>query len=131
QSENGQWKTLFRFNTDEKALADFQAGCDFNQHSPDSHFTQKDLVTIATKDGRTTLSGDELTITSQNEKQKSIVTPDSRATILEKHFGIRDRKSTRLNSSHVSISYAVFCLKKKKKKKPISQLINKKSKTRT
>src|SRR5207249_9428909 len=30
---------------------------------------------------------------------------------------IRDRKSTRLNSSHVSISYAVFCLKKKKKKK--------------
>src|SRR6516225_11230586 len=29
----------------------------------------------------------------------------------------RDRKSTRLNSSHMSISYAVFCLKKKKKKK--------------
>src|SRR5207245_10651392 len=31
--------------------------------------------------------------------------------------GRRDRKSTRLNSSHGSISYAVFCLKKKKKKK--------------
>src|SRR5690348_17505847 len=30
---------------------------------------------------------------------------------------MRDRKSTRLNSSHPSISYAVFCLKKKKKKK--------------
>src|SRR5699024_11967471 len=29
---------------------------------------------------------------------------------------ISDRKSTRLNSSHVSTSYAVFCLKKKKKK---------------
>src|SRR5690348_2279104 len=29
----------------------------------------------------------------------------------------RDRKSTRLNSSHPSISYAVFCLKKKKKSK--------------
>src|SRR5690554_7786978 len=28
---------------------------------------------------------------------------------------VRDRKSTRLNSSHVRISYAVFCLKKKKK----------------
>src|SRR5690242_21484019 len=28
-----------------------------------------------------------------------------------------DRKSTRLNSSHMSISYAVFCLKKKRKKK--------------
>src|SRR5438874_4200869 len=29
--------------------------------------------------------------------------------------GLLDRKSTRLNSSHVEISYAVFCLKKKKK----------------
>src|SRR5207245_11186387 len=34
---------------------------------------------------------------------------------LQKSMG--DRKSTRLNSSHGSISYAVFCLKKKKKKK--------------
>src|SRR5688572_31787228 len=32
---------------------------------------------------------------------------------------LRDRKSTRLNSSHSQISYAVFCLKKKKKKKTI------------
>src|SRR5690349_21876438 len=31
--------------------------------------------------------------------------------------GREDRKSTRLNSSHVEISYAVFCLKKKKKEK--------------
>src|SRR5690554_7211717 len=31
-----------------------------------------------------------------------------------------DRKSTRLNSSHVRISYAVFCLKKKKKKKNLN-----------
>src|SRR5690242_21533811 len=32
------------------------------------------------------------------------------------HLGLTlDRKSTRLNSSHMSISYAVFCLKKKKK----------------
>src|SRR5262245_65053394 len=29
--------------------------------------------------------------------------------------GTKDRKSTRLNSSHLGISYAVFCLKKKKK----------------
>src|SRR5207249_9732149 len=32
-----------------------------------------------------------------------------------KQFRLLDRKSTRLNSSHVSISYAVFCLKKKKR----------------
>src|SRR5204863_8867588 len=35
--------------------------------------------------------------------------------VLREEYG--DRKSTRLNSSHVEISYAVFCLKKKKKKK--------------
>src|SRR6476620_12230011 len=34
---------------------------------------------------------------------------------------LRDRKSTRLNSSHANISYAVFCLKKKKKHKYRSQ----------
>src|SRR5690348_17861765 len=33
----------------------------------------------------------------------------------------QDRKSTRLNSSHPSISYAVFCLKKKKKKKKMKK----------
>src|SRR5690606_39482357 len=32
------------------------------------------------------------------------------------YFAFQDRKSTRLNSSHVKISYAVFCLKKKKNK---------------
>src|SRR5204862_5630214 len=56
-----------------------------------------------------------------------IVLPDSGATAYTKHFcgvvdilkghAVRksalDRKSTRLNSSHVEISYAVFCLKKK------------------
>src|SRR3712207_7588674 len=34
----------------------------------------------------------------------------------------RDRKSTRLNSSHANISYAVFCLKKKKKKNTLSNI---------
>src|SRR5437660_8027774 len=39
-----------------------------------------------------------------------------------------DRKSTRLNSSHVAISYAVFCLKKKKKKKHLLKYHNKDTK---
>src|SRR5947207_10525369 len=36
--------------------------------------------------------------------------------ILDRVIAVLDRKSTRLNSSHTVISYAVFCLKKKKKK---------------
>src|SRR5258707_7510705 len=39
----------------------------------------------------------------------------------ENHPDSVDRKSTRLNSSHANISYAVFCLKKKKKKRDIIQ----------
>src|SRR2546426_9108438 len=35
-----------------------------------------------------------------------------------------DRKSTRLNSSHLVISYAVFCLKKKKKKQPNKRFVH-------
>src|SRR3712207_8292854 len=42
-------------------------------------------------------------------------TPTGRFAITDKLNGreLRDRKSTRLNSSHANISYAVFCLKKK------------------
>src|SRR3712207_7547376 len=36
---------------------------------------------------------------------------------------LRDRKSTRLNSSHANISYAVFCLKKKKNQKRLNMQI--------
>src|SRR5688572_31019045 len=49
--------------------------------------------------------------------------------------GCQDRKSTRLNSSHSQISYAVFCLKKKKKKprthKEITQLYRRSTKQAT
>src|SRR5258707_1819119 len=37
-------------------------------------------------------------------------------------FSARDRKSTRLNSSHANISYAVFCLKKKKTQERITSM---------
>src|SRR2546427_5348167 len=52
---------------------------------------------------------------------------DRELTLVAEHDGARhefvqDRKSTRLNSSHSQISYAVFCLKKKKKRKTRSQL---------
>src|SRR5256886_13529424 len=47
--------------------------------------------------------GGELDVCGEHER----ISPDSR--------GIQDRKSTRLNSSHSQISYAVFCLKKKKR----------------
>src|SRR5437899_8199387 len=41
--------------------------------------------------------------------------PDEGGMVLDGAVKNQDRKSTRLNSSHLGISYAVFCLKKKKK----------------
>src|SRR2546430_4373979 len=42
----------------------------------------------------------------------------------EERCAAEDRKSTRLNSSHSQISYAVFCLKKKKKEQAIDTVIS-------
>src|SRR5205814_10435905 len=60
-------------------------------------------------------------------RRRSLARHRERARIFPTHGGdqfrpgtrrrcLEDRKSTRLNSSHLGISYAVFCLKKKKKK---------------
>src|ERR1035441_5881326 len=38
---------------------------------------------------------------------------DTGLVLRPRHFSLSDKKSTRLNSSHLGISYAVFCLKKK------------------
>src|SRR2546422_4153536 len=57
-------------------------------------------------------------------RSRAVVTPEAmsrkafsgnRCACMSHKPGKRDRKSTRLNSSHGYISYAVFCLKKKKK----------------
>src|SRR5688500_19747960 len=46
-----------------------------------------------------------------------LVDGDRRLALEDAALDVLDRKSTRLNSSHLVISYAVFCLKKKKNKK--------------
>src|SRR5439155_2651342 len=55
-------------------------------------------------DQRTQVADDETLVALIQQR------PEARA----QHRDVLDRKSTRLNSSHVAISYAVFCLKKKK-----------------
>src|SRR5438067_9925517 len=57
-------------------------------------------------------------------RQRSQGEGDDQRVDQEAGQAAQDRKSTRLNSSHVSISYAVFCLKKKKKKKKTQRIQN-------
>src|SRR5260221_8662619 len=63
---------------------------------------------------RVTESTDNSTFTGIYQSTEATITLSTTAVSGEIYI---DRKSTRLNSSHTVISYAVFCLKKKKKKK--------------
>src|SRR5215475_15699703 len=68
---------------------------------------------------------------SRHQQRPRDLRPDSGGLRLDLPAGGArglDRKSTRLNSSHVKISYAVFCLKKKKKNKKKSHQQKKKKK---
>src|SRR3712207_7867058 len=62
-------------------------------------------------------SGRTRTQLSESRKRPLVVAHDARSQA-DRHHVLHhgDRKSTRLNSSHANISYAVFCLKKKKTK---------------
>src|SRR5699024_3647886 len=77
---------------------------------------------IALADGTTiTAAGAQIPLPQviKNEIEKGF----ELGPVIERHFNRQgiDRKSTRLNSSHVSISYAVFCLKKKTTHKRIKR----------
>src|SRR5690625_6079746 len=56
---------------------------------------------------------DVLMVSGTDEHGTPILVAADAAGVSARELADRDRKSTRLNSSHVAISYAVFCLKKK------------------
>src|SRR5438874_7288396 len=61
-----------------------------------------------------TADGSRVAVTLDTNRRANVIfyDPEKRRVVKD---DVGDRKSTRLNSSHVEISYAVFCLKKKKK----------------
>ncbi|GAA3730759.1 arylamine N-acetyltransferase [Salinicoccus jeotgali] len=84
-----RWRTLFRADITPRELTDFKEACHFNQNSPESHFTQKEIVSLATLNGRITLSGDTLITTEEGEVQKIAVDEDDQSSILDECFGIK------------------------------------------
>lgn len=63
--------------------------CHYHQTSPDSVFTQQRVVTIATFDGRVTLTGMRLSITNGAEIKERVVNSEGEYDeILEQNFGI-------------------------------------------
>lgn len=85
---DGQWTTKYRFLNKEKKLEDFSKANHYVQTSPDSHFTQRRLITIATPNGRRTLAKNKLTITKDGKKYKEEVSDNQIKQLLEEMFGI-------------------------------------------
>ncbi|MCM3004934.1 arylamine N-acetyltransferase family protein [Priestia koreensis] len=88
KAENGQWKTKYRLEKEPKDLLDFTPMCEFNQTSPQSPFTQTNLTTVATENGRITLSGNTLTITTNEKKLKQHIPSEHLKGILDHCFHI-------------------------------------------
>src|SRR3712207_6900722 len=96
-------------------------------HDPDSRppapprtgdVAERGTLTLTAADG-TDFSA-AVALPAEPPRAGVVILPDIRGlhpyyVALAERFAQADRKSTRLNSSHANISYAVFCLKKKKK----------------
>lgn len=87
--ENGDWEPQYRFTLEPYGLADFDEMCGYHQTSPESHFTQKRICSLATLDGRVSLSEMRL-ITTRGRERKEIELADRTQyeTILKERFGI-------------------------------------------
>ena len=89
RKETESWKPQYRFTLQAYGLGDFDEMCRYHQTSPESPFTQKKVCTRATPDGRITVSGMRLIVTSRGEKQeREFASPDEWTTALREHFGV-------------------------------------------
>lgn len=102
QMENGKWnmdespsefveegKLQYQFTTEPRKFSDYETMCAFQQDDLSSHFRTRMLCTIATKDGRITLSNNSLTITGNGNKTKTEFDSEKEfLLLLKKYFGI-------------------------------------------
>ena len=89
QQPDVAWAPRFLFTLTPRDQAEFSGMCHYHQTSPESVFTQRRLVTIATKEGRVTLTDMRLTITKGTEIKESVLTSeDDYYENLKQYFGI-------------------------------------------
>ena len=90
RKKNGdEWVSQYVFQDKERKLSEFAEMCDFQQYSPDSHFTKKKLCSIMTAEGRKTLTDAKFIVTSAGTRTESPVEGESEFDrILADEFGI-------------------------------------------
>jgi N-hydroxyarylamine O-acetyltransferase len=83
------WAPQYRFSLQPHAWAEYADMCRYHQTSPESSFTRKRVCTLATPDGRMTLSDRVLIMTTHGQRAEQVL-PDEQAfhAALREHFGV-------------------------------------------
>jgi N-hydroxyarylamine O-acetyltransferase len=89
REEGGPSKAEYQVRLEPHVYADFAEMCHYHQTSPDSHFTRNRMCSLATPDGRITLSGRRLITTRDGERQERELADESEvAEVLRERFGV-------------------------------------------
>lgn len=84
------WKSMYRFTLTPRQLSDFAPRCQFQQTSPESHFTRQRICTLPTGDGRITLSDLRLIRTVGDRREERILaSEDEWRSTLADLFGVQ------------------------------------------
>lgn len=89
RNDAGAWEPQYRFTLQPYEFADYEAMCHFHQTSPESHFTNNVICSLATDTGRITLSGMKLITTSGSDRdEQTLSSEDEYNRILHDQFGV-------------------------------------------
>jgi N-hydroxyarylamine O-acetyltransferase len=89
------WQAQYAFTLQPRQLADFAGMCRYQQSSPDSHFTQKRLCSLATPAGRVTLTDSRLIVASGGQQQEQeLMSQAEYAAALRDYFGVEEPELT-------------------------------------
>jgi N-hydroxyarylamine O-acetyltransferase len=90
RNDGGDWEAQYRFTLQPYTFSDYEEMCHFHQTSPESHFTKGRLCSLATKDGRITLSDRRLITTSsaQQPRNERTLSEKEYDRVLRDEFGI-------------------------------------------
>ena len=85
----GKWKGQYAFTLHPRQLSEFAEMCHYHQTSPESHFTRQRICSLATPEGRVTLSDRKLIETRAGSRQERLLAGEKewRATLRER-FGV-------------------------------------------
>jgi N-hydroxyarylamine O-acetyltransferase len=87
-SDDG-WKSEYRYSLSPRRLSEYEAMCRYHQTSPESNFTRRRVCSLATPEGRVTLTDRRLTITDAAGRQERDLSSEAEfSAALREHFGI-------------------------------------------